>query len=202
MFDEASSAEFDFDRAVQALAGAIDVLPQMQWRPHPVPFGLGRPAWVADPGFDIRNHIHRTRVPQPGTKAQLCRTISEVTSEPVPPGLPPWELWFIEGYQGGKVVAALKMNHALADGGRLVELLDLLTRPDPGAAPSAVPVPHPRRRSPASTRCWPAPRNSRTRFGTPSRGACAACGRPAAELRHPGRRRSCANSRSSRGEVR
>lgn len=143
VFDEASSAEFDFDRAVQALSGAVDVLPQMQWRPHPVPFGLGRPAWVADPGFDIRNHVHRTHVPKPGTKPQLCRTISAVTSEPVPPNQPPWELWFIEGYDGGKVVAALKMNHALADGGRLVELLDRLTQPDPGAAPDVVPVPHP-----------------------------------------------------------
>ncbi|HTY29471.1 MAG TPA: wax ester/triacylglycerol synthase domain-containing protein [Mycobacterium sp.] len=141
VFDEQSSRDFDFERAVNAIAGAIDVLPQMQWRLHPVPFGLGRPAWVTDPGFDVRNHVYRARVPEPGTKAQLCRTISEITSEPVPPGRPPWELWFIEGYEGGKVVAALKMNHALADGGRLVELLDLLSHPDPGA-PNAVPVPH------------------------------------------------------------
>jgi WS/DGAT/MGAT family acyltransferase len=142
VFDEESSRTFDFDRAVDALTGAVDVLPQMQWRPRPMPLGLGRPVWVTDPGFDIRNHVYRTRIPEPGTKAQLCRKISEVTSEPVPPNRPPWELWFIEGYQGNKVVAALKMNHALADGGRLVELLDLLSRPARGARPSTVPVPH------------------------------------------------------------
>ena len=141
VFDEASSRTFDFDRITEALAGAVNVLPQMQWRPQPVPFGLGRPFWVTDSGFDIRNHIRRTRLPEPGTKAQLCRKISEATSDPIPPGRPPWELWFIEGYEGSKVVAALKMNHALADGGRLVELLDLLSHPEPGAPPSAVPVP-------------------------------------------------------------
>lgn len=142
ILDEESSREFDFGRVTRELADAVAVLPQMQWRPQPVPLGLGRPAWVTDPGFDIRNHVHRTRVAKPGTKAQLCRTISEVTSEPVPPGRPPWELWFIEGYDGGRVVAALKMNHALADGGRLVELLDLLSYPDPGVPPATVPIPH------------------------------------------------------------
>jgi diacylglycerol O-acyltransferase / wax synthase len=141
VFDEASSRTFDFNRVVEAIAGAVEVLPQMQWRPQPVPFGLGRPTWVTDPGFDIRNHVRRARLPRPGTKAQLCHKISEATSDPIPPGRPPWELWFIEGYEGSKIVAALKMNHALADGGRLVELLDLLSHPDPGAPPGAVPVP-------------------------------------------------------------
>ena len=141
IFDEESSRIFDFDRVVDALAGAVDVLPQMRWRPQSVPFGLGRPAWTIDPDFDVRNHVHRARVPEPGTKAQLCRKISEVTSEPIPSGRPPWELWFFDGYQGRKVVAALKMSHALADGGRLVELLDLLARPDAGAPPTAVPAP-------------------------------------------------------------
>nr|HRD12567.1 wax ester/triacylglycerol synthase family O-acyltransferase [Mycobacterium sp.] len=129
VFDAESSRTFDYERVIDALARAVELLPQMRWRPQPVPFGLGRPAWTVDPGFDVRNHVHRTRVPEPGTKAQLCRKISELTSDPVPPGRPPWELWFLDGYEGGKVVAALKMNHALADGGRLVELLDLLTRP-------------------------------------------------------------------------
>ncbi|MCB0935792.1 MAG: DUF1298 domain-containing protein [Mycobacterium sp.] len=141
VFDAESSGTFDYERVIDALARAVELLPQMRWRPQPVPFGLGRPAWTVDPGFDVRNHVHRTRVPEPGTKAQLCRKISELTSDPVPPGRPPWELWFLDGYEGGKVVAALKMNHALADGGRLVELLDLLTRPAAGVPPTAVPAP-------------------------------------------------------------
>jgi Wax ester synthase/diacylglycerol acyltransferase catalytic domain len=80
IFDEASSRTFDFNRVTEALAGAVEVLPQMQWRPQPVPFGLGRPTWVTDPGFDIRNHVRRARLPRPGTKAQLCRKISEATA--------------------------------------------------------------------------------------------------------------------------
>jgi len=141
VFDEASSRGFDFDRMSEVIAGAVTLLPQMQWRAQSVPLGLGRPVWITDPHFNVRNHLRHARLPEPGTKTQLCQTIGEVASNPVPPDQPPWELWFFEGYEGGKVVAVLKMNHALADGGRFMELLDMLTQPGPGAPTVAPPIP-------------------------------------------------------------
>jgi len=143
VFDEASSRGFDFEHMSQVIADAVIVLPQMQWRAQSVPLGLGRPVWITDPRFNVRNHLRHARLPEPGTKTQLCQMISQVASNPVPPGQPPWELWFFEGYEGSKVVAVLKMNHALADGGRFVELLDLLTHPGPDAPTVAPPIPRP-----------------------------------------------------------
>ena len=143
VFDEASSKDFQFERISEALAGAVAVLPQMQWRAQSVPLGLNRPVWITDPAFDVRNHLRHARLPEPGTKTQLCRMIGEVAAEPIPPGRPPWELWFMEGYEGTKVVAVLKMNHAMADGGTFAELLELLTQPEPDARPVAPPIPHP-----------------------------------------------------------
>ncbi len=142
VFDEASSRDFQFDRMSEELAKLVTVLPQMQWRAQSVPLGLGRPTWITDPAFDVRKHLRHARLPEPGTKTQLCHMIGEAASDPVPPGQPPWELWFFEGYEGSKVVAVLKMNHALADGGRFVELLDLLSHPGPGGPTGAAPVPH------------------------------------------------------------
>lgn len=143
IFDEASSKDFQLDRITDALAGAVAVLPQMQWRVQTVPLGLNRPVWITDPAFDVRNHLRHTRLPEPGTKAQLCHKIGEVATEPIPPGQPPWELWFLEGYEGTKVVGVLKMNHAMADGGTFAELLRLLTRPEPGAPLTALSIPRP-----------------------------------------------------------
>jgi len=143
VFDEASSQGFDFDRMSRVIADAVTFLPQMQWRAQSVPLGLGRPVWITDPRFNVHNHLRHARLPEPGTKTQLCQKISEVASVPVPPDQPPWELWFFEGYEGSKVVAVLKMNHALADGGRFVELLDLLTHPGPDAPTAAPPIPRP-----------------------------------------------------------
>jgi len=143
VFDEASSKELQFERTTEALAGAVTVLPQMQWRVQSVPLGLNRPVWITDPAFDVRNHLRHARLPEPGTKTQLCHMIGEVATDPIAPGRPPWELWFLEGFEGTKVVAVLKMNHAMADGGTFAELLDLLTSPEPGVAPTAPPIPRP-----------------------------------------------------------
>ena len=46
VFDEPSSLAFDFDRVADALDRAVQILPQMQWRAHLVPFGLGHPVWI------------------------------------------------------------------------------------------------------------------------------------------------------------
>jgi WS/DGAT/MGAT family acyltransferase len=143
VFDEASSKDFQFERISEALAGAVAVLPQMQWRVQFVPLGLNRPVWITDPAFDVRNHLRHARLPEPGNKTQLCHMIGEVATEPIPPGRPPWELWFLEGFEGSKVVGVLKMNHAMADGGTFAELLDLMSRPEPGAPHIAPPVPRP-----------------------------------------------------------
>jgi hypothetical protein len=54
------------------------------------------------------------------------------------------------GLEGDRVVAVLKMNHALADGGTFADLLDLVTGPAPGAPPEPPPIP--RAATPASPR--------------------------------------------------
>ena len=115
-----------------------------------MPLGLGHPVWIPDPGYDVRNHLRRARLPEPGGKPELCKKIAEVAGHPVPADRPPWELWFLEGFEGDRVVAVLKMNHALADGGTFADLLDLVTRPTPGAPPEPPPIP--RAATPASPR--------------------------------------------------
>ena len=141
VFDEKSSLAFDFERVAEALGRAVEILPQMQWRAHFVPLGLGHPVWIPDPGYHVRNHLRRARLPEPGGKPDLCKKIGEVASQPVPADRPPWELWFLEGFEGDRVVAVLKMNHALADGGTFADLLDLVTRPGPGAPPVTLAIP-------------------------------------------------------------
>ncbi len=122
----------------------------MQWRAQFVPLGLGHPVWITDPGYDVRNHLRHARLPEPGGKPELCKKIGELASQPVPAGRPPWELWFLEGFEGDRVVAVLKMNHALADGGTFADLLDLVTHPGPDGRPEALSIP--RAATPANRR--------------------------------------------------
>lgn len=143
VFDEASSKDFQFGRVSEALTRAVAVLPQMRWRLESVPFGLNRPVWIVDPDFDVRNHLRRARLPEPGTKTQLCHIIGDISAEPIPPGRPPWEFWFLEGFEGTKVVGVLKLSHAMADGGTCAELFDMLSHAEPEAPPVAALVPRP-----------------------------------------------------------
>ena len=141
VFDEQSSKAFRFERVSEELNAAVAILPQMRWAVQLVPLGLGHPVWFTDSAFDVRNHLRHAVLPGPGTKSSCVRASALVASEPVPAGRPPWELWFFEGFEGNMVVAVLKMNHALADGGTFAELLDLITHPDPNSPPIVPAIP-------------------------------------------------------------
>ena len=59
--------------------------------------------------------------------------MSEIASIPLDPTKPLWEIWLLEGYQGGKVVAVVKISHALADGESTRELLERALAAEPAA---------------------------------------------------------------------
>lgn len=89
-----------------------------------VPFDLHHPVWVADPDFSPDNHIHHTKLPTPGTKAQLCDFLSDLMGQPLNPELPLWETWVVEGLENGRVAIVFKVHHALADGKTIANLVE------------------------------------------------------------------------------
>jgi WS/DGAT/MGAT family acyltransferase len=64
--------------------------------------------------------------------------VSELLGQPLDPARPPWDLWILEGLEGGRVAYAFMMSHALADGGASRVLMEHLFDA-PGEAP-AVPL--------------------------------------------------------------
>ena len=127
---EQASAAWSFASARSDLARRLASLEPLQWRALRVPFDLHHPVWVADPDLDLDWHLRRAAVRAPGGRDELCEAISQILSTPLDPARPLWELWWLEGYEGG-VVAVLKMSHALADGSASRRLLELLHTPVP-----------------------------------------------------------------------
>lgn len=121
-----ASAAYSLDRTRSFLRGRLPQLPPLRWRAVRVPFDLYHPVWVDDRDVDLAYHVLRREIPRPAGRAELCQVISELASIPLDPGRPLWELWMLEGYQGGKVVAVLKMSHALADGAASKRLMETL----------------------------------------------------------------------------
>lgn len=142
IFSREASAAFDLARAVRDLAQRLPRLDPLRWRARRVPLGLHHPVWVEDPALDLARHVHRLAIPAPGGHRELCEVISALASWPLDPSRPLWELWFLEGYEGERVVAVLKLSHALADGCATRELLQRLYSEAPveEAAPGQLPA--------------------------------------------------------------
>ena len=104
-------------------------------RVREVPLGLDRPLWVEDPDFDVDNHMHRVALPSPGGPRELGDLVGDLMSHQLDRRMPLWEMWFIEGLEGGNVAVLAKTHHSLMDGasgqGLAEHMFDLEPNPEP-----------------------------------------------------------------------
>ena len=82
-----------------------------------VPFDQGRPVWVDDEHFDLAYHVRLTALPGAGHRGAAARRCSTGSSRHLLDRRRPlWELWFVEGLEGGRVALIQKTHHCLVDG--------------------------------------------------------------------------------------
>ena len=113
-----------FAETRQAIAASLDAIPGFRRRIVWVPLGLHHPVAIEDPEFDINLHVHRLAVPAPGGSSELDEVIAQVSSFPLDRSRPLWELWVVEGLQGGRLAYVVKVHHAIADGRAAVNQLE------------------------------------------------------------------------------
>jgi WS/DGAT/MGAT family acyltransferase len=94
--------------------------------------GLG-PRWVDDPHFNLRSHLQRIALPDPGGQKELQETVSTIMSTPLDFSKPLWQFQYIENYRGGSAVVA-RIHHCIADGIALVRVLLSLTDDSPAGS--------------------------------------------------------------------
>jgi WS/DGAT/MGAT family acyltransferase len=120
-----STAPGQFVRFKDVLASferRLQRLPLFRTRLVEVPFGLDRPYWVLDPGFDVEFHIRHIALPQPGDWRQLCIQVARLHARALDMSRPLWEVYVIEGVDRipglprGSFAVYVKMHHSLIDG--------------------------------------------------------------------------------------
>lgn len=111
-------------------------IPHFHWKLHEVPLGLDLPYWVEDDKFRYDRHIRRIAVPSPGDERALAEVVAFLYSRKMDHCKPLWEVWFIEGLQGGKTAVLQKLHHCLMDGQGAIKLASILF--DTAASSSAV----------------------------------------------------------------
>ena len=95
-------------------------------------------------------HLRRAALPAPGGARELAEFSAEVISRPLDRSRPLWEMYVVEGLEGGMIGVVSKLHHAAIDGVSGVEitvnLLDLtpepmvVPEPDPPWRPDKVPT--------------------------------------------------------------
>ncbi len=104
------------DESLALIAARLPSMPRYRQKLRTVPFRLGRPVWVDDPDFDIRYHIRRTALPEPGGDQQLAELIGRVMSRRLDRDHPLWEYWIVEGLARDRWALISKVHHCMVDG--------------------------------------------------------------------------------------
>jgi WS/DGAT/MGAT family acyltransferase len=114
-----------------------------------VPGRLADPVWADDADFDPGYHIRRSALPRPGGDRQLLDLVSRVTSRPLDPARPLWEMYLVEGLARGRVAVVTKTHPALVDGLSALDIGHVLLDETPEVA---LPAPEPWQARPAPGR--------------------------------------------------
>jgi diacylglycerol O-acyltransferase len=132
----------DLDAVCDGLASRLTQLPRYTQRlSSPRTGGLAWPRWVADPRFDIRNHVSRAALPAPGGAAELCDWTADFFSSRLDRRRPLWQMALLDGLEDGRWALVHKTHHCLVDGVGSVDVAHLLLDAEPTApADRAVPA--------------------------------------------------------------
>jgi len=132
IFDPAG-VDFDYETLVGLIGDRIAFVPRYRQRVQSVPGHLANPAWVDDPHFDLGYHVRRSALPRPGSMEQLRDLVARIISRPLDRTRPLWEVYFVEGLEGGRVAVLSKSHQILVDGVATVDLGQVLldVQPEP-----------------------------------------------------------------------
>ena len=175
-----------YTEVLDTLRGRLHLVPRYRQKLAVPPAGTGRPLWVDDPSFSLEYHVRHTALPEPGSEEQLLLLAGRIFSQQLDRSKPLWEVWMVEGLEGGGFALITKTHHALIDGIAGVDIAQVIFDLEPGADRG----PAPRRGLGAGAR-----RRAVRSCSRPARSTCCApaCARPPPRHRSPrAPRRRCA----------
>lgn len=114
---------YSFQRFKDVLEERLHLLPPFRRRLVEVPLRVHHPVWIEDPAFDLAHHVRRVGCPLPGGMREFAELVSDIASRQLARHRPLWEIWVVEGLEGGKIAFVAKIHHSVADGVAAASLL-------------------------------------------------------------------------------
>lgn len=131
---------YTFERFRDHIAARARELPLFHRRVSDVPLRLHHPIWVDDERFRPEDHLRRAALPAPGGESELAELVGYLAGIPLDRRRPLWEMWVIEGLEGGRIALLAKIHHAAVDGVGAAELMPTFFDLEPDPPPRAVPL--------------------------------------------------------------
>jgi WS/DGAT/MGAT family acyltransferase len=122
----------DYKRLYATIESRLASFPRFQKRVVPPLTGVGIPTWETDPNYDLRFHLQRIALPDPGDKEELQEMIANLMVTPLAPNRPLWQVHLIENYGKGCILF-FRIHHCIADGISLIHVLLSTADADPDA---------------------------------------------------------------------
>ncbi len=110
------------ENVVEVISSRFHLAPRFRQKVVFPPLSTARPVWVDDANFDVDFHIRRAALPAPGGRRELIDYVQRVISRPLDRTKPLWELYLIEGMEGGMTSILTKVHHAMVDGLAAIDL--------------------------------------------------------------------------------
>jgi diacylglycerol O-acyltransferase len=118
---------------MRSLEARLDVIPRYRQRIVPSPLGLGHPTWEDDPDFNMKNHVFRVRVKEPGGDEELRELTGKIFTGTLDRNKPLWEVYVVEGLSNKRGALIFKVHHCMVDGvagiGLAMVLFDMTPEP-------------------------------------------------------------------------
>ncbi len=115
-----------FEEFLDGLRTRLHLVPRYRQKLAHAQLDTSRPLWVDDPSFNLEYHVRQTALPRPGSERQLMRLAARIMSQQLDRSKPLWEVWLVEGLEGGGVALISKTHHALIDGVAGVDLAQVM----------------------------------------------------------------------------
>jgi diacylglycerol O-acyltransferase / wax synthase len=125
----------------RVIAQRLHLVGPLRQRAMRVPLGLQHPVWVDDPDFELDDHLSRASLPSPGGRDELDAFVASVMSRQLDPDRPLWEMYIVEGLEGGRTALIAKVHHAILDGVSGASILAAFLDLNPRARVVALPPP-------------------------------------------------------------
>lgn len=128
-----------FDELLSHVDRRLALVPRFRRKVTPTPLNLSNPEWTPDERFDLAWHVRRAALPSPGGIAELRELAGRIFSEPLDFTRPLWQLYLVEGLEGGRHAYVNKTHHALVDGAAAVDVAAVILDVDPEGAEIEIP---------------------------------------------------------------